>query len=161
MAIKKKIKNKLSKAKKTVVRKSRARKKVATKKPARRKVVPKKKVASKKPKPRRITAKKKPAPKKTAAKKVETAGKTQSMDAVEIEQRRLRRRSVRQSGDLQGLPHQAEADSESVDELLEEGNAFEAGIVLGIEEADGADEDEVVTHEVLADDVPGEYLDED
>ena len=50
--------------------------------------------------------------------------------------------------------------SESVDELLEEGNAFEAGIVRGIEEADDSDE-EVLTHEVLADDVPGEYLDKD
>ena len=47
-----------------------------------------------------------------------------------------------------------------MDELLEEGNAFEAGIVQGIEEADDSDE-EVLTHEVLADDVPGEYLDKD
>ena len=53
------------------------------------------------------------------------------------------------------------ADSESVDELLEEGNAFEADVVTGVEDADNADEREVRTHEVPEDDVPGEYLDKE
>ena len=53
------------------------------------------------------------------------------------------------------------ADSESVDELLEEGNAFEADAVSGVEDADLADGKEVHTHEVPEDDVPGEYLDEE
>ena len=66
-----------------------------------------------------------------------------------------------QSGDLQGLSRREGADSESVDELLEEGNAFEADVVAGVESADDADEKEVRTHEVPEDDVPGEYLDED
>jgi len=70
-------------------------------------------------------------------------------------------RSGEQSGDLQGLSRLPEADSESVDELLEEGNAFEADAVIGVEEADNADEKEVRTHEVPEDDVPGEYLDKD
>jgi hypothetical protein len=48
-----------------------------------------------------------------------------------------------------------------VDELIEEGNAFEADVVAGVESADDADEKEVRTHEVPEDDVPGEYLDED
>jgi hypothetical protein len=52
-----------------------------------------------------------------------------------------------------------EADSESVTDLLDEGNTFEAGIVSGVEAGD--DEGEVRTHEVPEDDVPGEYLDED
>ncbi|MCU1301142.1 MAG: hypothetical protein JWQ87_1426 [Candidatus Sulfotelmatobacter sp.] len=65
-----------------------------------------------------------------------------------------------QSGDLQGLSHAEAADSESVDELLEEGNAFEADVVSGVESADNTDEKEVRTHEVPEDDVPGEYLDE-
>jgi len=69
--------------------------------------------------------------------------------------------SGRQSGDLQGLSNVAHADSESVDELLEEGNAFEADAVAGVEAADDADEKEVRTHEVPEDDVPGEYRDED
>jgi len=51
------------------------------------------------------------------------------------------------------------ADSESVDELLEEGNAFEADVVKGVEDAENADEREVHTHEVPQDDVPDEYLD--
>ena len=53
------------------------------------------------------------------------------------------------------------ADSESADELLEEGQAFEAGIVSGVENAPDADEGEVRTHEVSQDDVPEEYDDKD
>jgi hypothetical protein len=69
--------------------------------------------------------------------------------------------SGRESGDLEGLSRAEEADSESVDELVEEGNSFEAGAVAGVEEADNADEREVHTHEVPEDDVPEEYLDKD
>jgi hypothetical protein len=50
------------------------------------------------------------------------------------------------------------AYSESVVELLEEGNAFEAAVVAGVESA-GNEPREVRTHEVLEDDVPREYLD--
>ena len=52
------------------------------------------------------------------------------------------------SADLQGLSNVECADSESVDELLEEGNAFEAEVVMGVEDAEDADEVEVRTHEV-------------
>ena len=69
--------------------------------------------------------------------------------------------SGEQSGDLQGLSDVERADSESVDELLEEGNAFEAGVVAGVEEADEDGPREVHTHEVPEDDVPEEYLDQD
>ena len=51
------------------------------------------------------------------------------------------------------------ADSESVVELLEEGNAFEAVVVAGAENAGNTEPSEVRTHEVLEDDVPPEYLD--
>ena len=70
-------------------------------------------------------------------------------------------RSGSQSGDLQGLSDVEIANSESVDELLEEGNAFEAGVVMGVEDADNADLEGVRTHQVPEDDVPGEYLDND
>jgi hypothetical protein len=53
------------------------------------------------------------------------------------------------------------ADSESVDELIEEGNAFEADVISGVEAAGDADEREVHTHEVPEDDVPDEYLDKE
>jgi hypothetical protein len=66
-----------------------------------------------------------------------------------------------QSGDTQGLSGVAEADSESVEELAEEGQYFEAGVISGIENAPDADEGEVRTHEVPEDDVPLEYLDRD
>lgn len=67
----------------------------------------------------------------------------------------------RQSGDLEGLSRVEQADSESVDELVEEGNIVEAGAVAGVEEADDQDTKEVHTHEVPEDDVPDEYLDKD
>lgn len=66
-----------------------------------------------------------------------------------------------QSADFQGLSRTEQADSESVDELVEEGNVFEAGAVAGVEEADRRDEKEVRTREVPEDDVPDEYLDQD
>ena len=71
-----------------------------------------------------------------------------------------RSRSAGQSGDLQGLSGIAGADSQSVDELVEEGNAFEADVVTGVEAANDQRR-QVRTHEVPEDDVPQEYLDED
>jgi hypothetical protein len=68
-------------------------------------------------------------------------------------------RSGEQSADLQGLSNVQGADSESVDDLLEQGNAFEAEVVKGVEDTGDADEGEVHPHEVPQDDVPGEYLD--
>jgi ABC-type thiamine transport system substrate-binding protein len=53
----------------------------------------------------------------------------------------------------------ARANSESVEELAEEGQSFEADVVVGVEEAEDAEESEVVTHEVPEDDVPSEYDD--
>jgi len=67
----------------------------------------------------------------------------------------------RQSGDLQGISARERADSESVDELLEEGNTFEAGVISGVEEANDDETAEVHTHEFPEDDVPEEYLDDD
>lgn len=66
-----------------------------------------------------------------------------------------------QSGGNQGLSDVADADSESVDELVEEGQAFEAEVISGVEDAPDADEGEVHTHEVPEDDVPPEYLERD
>ena len=69
--------------------------------------------------------------------------------------------SAGQSGGDQGLPRDATADSESVEELLEEGNSFEAGVVFGVENSKDPSVSEVTTHEVPEDDVPGEYLNQD
>jgi len=69
--------------------------------------------------------------------------------------------SAGQSGDTQGLSDLPDADSESVEELLEEGNTFEAEAVQGVEDAKRPDVSEVTTRQVPEDDVPGEYLDQD
>ena len=98
---------------------------------------------------------------KTGALKKQVRGKSQSVDTVAFAPEVQRERSGEQSGDLQGLSNVQGADSESVDELLEEGNAFEADVVKGVEDAGDADEGEVRTHEVPQDDVPGEYLDKE
>ena len=68
--------------------------------------------------------------------------------------------SAGQSGDTQGLSNAEEADSESVEELVEEGQDFEAGVVAGVEDAD-ASQGEVRTKQVREDDVPLEYLEQD
>ena len=65
------------------------------------------------------------------------------------------------SGDLQGLPEIEHLDSENLHELVEEGNAFEANVLTGVEDAEDNEGKEVHTHEVPEDDVPGEYLDQD
>jgi hypothetical protein len=70
-------------------------------------------------------------------------------------------RKAGQSGDLHGLSRKAFADSESVEELVEEGQAREAAAISGVEDALDHGEAEVHTHEVPQDDVPEEYTDED
>ncbi len=69
--------------------------------------------------------------------------------------------SAGQSGDTQGLSDVAEAGSESVEELVEEGQSFEAEVISGVEEAADPDVSEVHTKEVPEDDVPSEYLGRD
>ena len=65
--------------------------------------------------------------------------------------------SAGQSGDTQGLSDVAEAGPGSVEELLEEGQSFEAEAISGVENAPDPDVAEVHTREVPQDDVPSEY----
>ncbi len=120
-----------------------------------------KKLAKKVPAAKKTTVKKTASKKKESLKKITTRGKSQGEDSVVFEPKGLGARSGGQSGDLQGLSNREGADSESVDELLEEGNAFEAEVVKGVEDVPDADEGEVRTHEVPEDDVPEEYLEKD
>jgi hypothetical protein len=62
-----------------------------------------------------------------------------------------------QSGDTQGLSNLAQADSESVAELVEEGQFFEAAVISGVENAPDADVSPVKTKQTPEDDVPLEY----
>ena len=121
-----------------------------------------KKVSRKKAAPKKKAPAKKAAPKRHAAwKKSRVRGKSQSVETTAFEPEGLGARSGGQAGNLQGLSNTADADSESVDELLEEGNAFEAEVVEGVEDAPEADKGEIRTREVPEDDVPEEYLDKD
>jgi len=166
MATKKRTKKKHRKLKKTTAKKARPVKKRARKRVAKKKAAPKK-VAEKKPARKKAAVKTKVLGKKKAGAKTESAarerapGRNQNLDADAFRTQGMRSRSGGQSGDLQGLSNIEGADSESVDELIEEGNAFEADVVAGVEDARDADGKEVHTHEVPEDDVPGEYLDKD
>ena len=112
-------------------------------------------------------AKSKPAKNKVSRKKkivhatAAVRRKSQSVETVSLEPKGLGTRAGVGSGDLQGISILENVDSESAEGLLEEGQAFEAGIISGVEDAPDADKSEVTTHEVPQDDVPGEYDDKD
>jgi hypothetical protein len=71
--------------------------------------------------------------------------------------KRPRPGSAGQSGDDMGLSDVEEAGSESVAELNDEGQYFEAGIVNAVENAPDPDVSELYTREVPEEDVPDEY----
>ncbi len=147
-------------------KKAKPMKKTVKKKLAKKSGTPKKKLAKKKPALKKAAVKTKALGKKTTGARTPTAlrtrvrRKSQSVDTEAFAPEALRARGV-QSGDLQGLSNIEGADSESVAELIEEGNAFEADAVTGVEHAGDTDEKEVRTHEVPQDDVHGEYLDKE
>jgi hypothetical protein len=154
MATKKKTKKKSTKSKKRDGRKSPA------KRPAQKRRTPKK------------SAKRKTIPNSAAARKNALAKTPSRKTKSGINKKRRKSEQPRssafsreslglQSGDLQGLSNAESVDSESVAELMEEGNAFEASVVSGVEDSRERDGKEVRTREVLEDDVPGEYLDEE
>jgi hypothetical protein len=98
--------------------------------------------------------------KTTTALRTRGRGKSQSVDTktFALEGQKA---SAGQSEDLQGLSNIEGANSESVGELIEEGNAFEADAVTGVQHARDTEEKEVRTHEVPQDDVPEEYPDKE
>jgi len=148
MAAKKKIKKKSSRLKK------KAGKTTAAKRPARKRTT-----AGKQAKKRATAKRKSPvsATRGSAGRGDEKPRKTRRLVSPAFP----RESTASQSGDLQGLSNVESVDSESVDELLEEGNSFEAGIISGVEDSGGRNVKEVRTREVPEDDVPGEYLDEE
>jgi hypothetical protein len=125
---------------------------------------------------KKITAKakssaKKAAPKRKAARKsvarrrprrpTQAVIGSQSVETVQLKRRARATAAGAGGGDFGGVSVVEGAGSESADELLEEGQTFEAGIVSGVENAPDADQGEVRTHEVSQDDVPEEYDDKD
>lgn len=144
----------------TAKRKS-TRKRSKSKPTASRRKPGKKKQPAKKLNPRAKVSKAKGARKSAGKKTAKSSSGARRAAATRLQGSGLGPSYAGQSGDLQGLSALEHSDSESVDELLEEGNAFEAGVVHGVEAAEDADEREVHTHEVPEDDVPEEYLDKD
>ncbi|HEY3974528.1 MAG TPA: hypothetical protein VGM18_16105 [Candidatus Sulfotelmatobacter sp.] len=161
-------------------KKAAKKKQTKSKKSAAGKLTAKKVAKKTKPANKRATAKTTPAKiarAKAAPAKVRVKSKKKTAGTSAVARRRSATERVRenrtfrpereraitggQSGDLQGLSDTEGANSESVDELVEEGNAFEADAVQGVEDADNADEREVHTHEVPEDDVPEEYIDKE
>ncbi|MGZ4898884.1 MAG: hypothetical protein ACXVJL_10170 [Candidatus Angelobacter sp.] len=158
-----------------MARKKPARKKktVSKKKPTAKKSTAKKKVSAK-TKPvkraaaRKLVAKKKPAAKKRSAAKKKPAAKKTSRRREEVihpispsGRRGLGAASGGQSGDTQGLSRRDYDDSESVEELIEEGQYLEAEAVSGVENAPDADHGAARTRQFPEEDVPEEYKEEE
>ncbi len=137
-------KNKRTTRKKSVAKKTRPKRKVAQKRASSKQVS----LARK----RKFSAKRK---------RVTSVGLVVETVTEPLPSGEPRERLGGQAGDLQGLSNRPTANSESVEELLKEGNALEAEAIQGVENALDADQGEVETHEVPEDDVPQEYLDKD
>ena len=123
---------------------------------AKAKLAQKAKLTAKKKGPKRIAK-----PRARAGRPREMAAGSKSVETVSVKPKALRARAGAGGGDFGGVSTVESVDSESADELLEEGQAFESGIVSGVEDAPDADQGPVRTREVAQDDVPEEYDDKD
>ena len=103
----------------------------------------------------------KPVARRGAGRQPEIVFGSQSVPTVPQKRRARVAAAGAGGGDFGGASVVEGVDSESADELLEEGQTFEAGIVSGVENAPDADKGEVRTREVSQDDVPEEYDDKD
>jgi hypothetical protein len=141
--------------------------KKSAKKPAKKKASAAKRAAVKSAVKVRTKAAPKPKPRRGSARGAEPSSGSASSSLDPRRAGRLRFNDEDQSArrrrinDLQGISMRDRADSESVGELLEEGQTLEAEAVAGVEDALDADQGEIRTHEVPEDDVPEEYLDKD
>ena len=143
--------------KKPTLKKSAARKTASARKKTVKKAVPKKPAAKKKPvAKKKSSAKKKPTTRKAKRRRADIVNPVTPSGL-----RGLGAESGGQSGDTQGLSRRSYDDSESVEELMEEGQYMEAEAVSGVENAPDADQGEVRTRQFPEDDVPEEYQNED
>jgi hypothetical protein len=141
-------------------------KKAKQKKPRRgaKKISAKAKLSRKKAAPKRKGTRKstrKPAARRRSVRETPAVLGSQSVDTVRLKRPARTAAAGAGGGDFGGVSVVEGAGSESADELLEEGQTFEAGIVSGVENARDPDQGEVRTHEVPQDDVPEEYDDKD
>jgi hypothetical protein len=157
MARKKKSRKKTVGKKKSTLKKSAAKRAASARKKTTRKVAPKRRTAK-----TSLAARKKSSAKKKPATKKATRRRAEIINPITPSGRRgLGPESGGQSGDTQGLSRRSYDDSESVEELMEEGQYMEAEAVSGVENARDADQGEVRTTQFPEDDVPEEYQNED
>jgi hypothetical protein len=162
MARKKPARKKIVSRKKSTNKKSTAKKKAPAKKPVKKSSATKTTVARKPSAKKKTAAKKQFMAKKKPAVKKPSRRREEPINPITPSGRRgLGAASGGQSGDTQGLSRRSYDDSESVEELMEEGQYMEAEAVSGVENAPDADQGEVRTRQFPEDDVPEEYKDED
>jgi len=156
-------KKKIVNRKKTTTKKIAKASRIAKTAKNKRKPVTRKKVSAKtKSARKKSTVKKKSAAKKKPVTRKATRRRAEVINPITPSGRRgLGPESGGQSGDTQGLSRRSYDDSESVEELMEEGQYMEAEAVSGVENAPDADQGEVHTRQFPEDDVPEEYKDED
>jgi hypothetical protein len=137
-------------------------KKAKQKKPKRgaKKATARAKLSAKKKAPKQKAAGR-PAARRRPARQAQVVPGGQSVETVQLKPRTRTAPAGAGGGDFGGVSVVEGADFESPEELLEEGQTFEAGIVSGVENAADPDQGEVRTQEVPQDDVPEEYDDRD
>lgn len=126
------------------------------KKKAKSKKKPAKPKAKKKPLKKKLAKRAKPAPKKPVKKSKKVMEPSSGSESSSLDPKRANMfgldpeagKSHRgaQSGDFQGISTAALDDSESAEELMEEGQDLEGELVKGIEDALDADQGEIHTH---------------
>jgi len=79
-----------------------------------------------------------------------------TVEMVPVEFRGLGPRAGGQSGDIQGLPAYEQSGPESVEELAEEGQDYEAEVICAVENVPNPDEGGLRSHTFREDDVPPE-----
>jgi hypothetical protein len=118
------------------------------------------KLSAKKKAPK-LKAARKHVSRRRPARRTQAVPGSQNVETVHLKRRARTAAAGAGGGDFGGASVVESVDSESADELLEEGQTFEAGIVSGVENAPDPDQGEVRTREVPQDDVPEEYEDKD
>jgi hypothetical protein len=153
---------KTARKKRAIQKRSSSKKKAPAKKKAALKTKPASRRSASKKSVRKSAAKKKVSSRKPSRRKPGGTGRSAGITyPTPVGRRGLGAGSAGQSGDTQGLSRREFDDSESVEELMEEGQYMEAEAVSGVENARDADQGEVRTTQFPEDDVPEEYIDEE
>src|SRR5437667_10656341 len=137
-------------------------KKAKQRKPKRgaKKITAKTKLSGKKA-ARKRKASRKPAARRRQVRETQAVLGSQSVETVPLKRPARAAAAGAGGGDFGGVSVVEGADSESADELLAEGQTFEAGIVSGVEDAPGVDRGEASSHEIPQCQAPDEPDDKD